>query len=102
MRGGFNVKSMKILLRIVLYYVLGYLLFNCIFVLTQFFTLIILRYSSVNIIEIFINNLFLNLIIYTGIYILIVILNFIYKVRLTNKLNIKLKKIREGSGENEE
>ena len=96
------MKSMKILLRIVLYYVLGYLLFNCIFVLTQFFTLIILRYSSVNIIEIFINNLFLNLIIYTGIYILIVILNFIYKVRLTNKLNIKLKKIREGSGENEE
>ena len=102
MRGGFNVKAMKILLRIVLYYVLGYLLFNCIFALTQFFTLTILRYSSSNIIEIFTNNLILNLIIYTVIYILIVISNFIYKVKVTNKLNIKLKKIREGSGKNEE
>ena len=96
------MKAMNILLRIVLYYVLGYLLFNCIFALTQFFTLTILRYSSSNIIEIFTNNLILNLIIYTVIYILIVISNFIYKVKVTNKLNIKLKKIREGSGKNEE
>lgn len=95
------MKTSKIILRICLYYVLGYLLFNCLFVLTQFSILNMLGFNSGDIVELFINNVSINSIIYTAIYMTIVISNIIYNISVTNKLNIKLNKIREGSGINE-
>jgi len=88
-------------IRQVLYFIIGYIVFNIVFGITQVVILNILG-SNGNILEIFIENLYINIIIYTIIYIVIILLNFTYKKTITKKLNEKLQKLKERSENNEE
>ncbi|MCI8412100.1 MAG: hypothetical protein HFJ40_06725 [Clostridia bacterium] len=94
------MKSKRIYLNYLLYYFLGNMIFNMLFSIVK--TIVI------NIIgghELFIENLLLSFkqtfIFYTIVFILIVLINAIYRKYMIKRLNEKLNKIKERSDKNE-
>lgn len=90
----------KFLLKLIVYFIIGYILFNFIFSLTQTILLTNLGFPR-SIIDVSKENYRIIFITYTIVYILIVLLNLIYNIKIANTLNKKLKKIKERGGINE-
>jgi len=82
------------------YFIVGYIIFTILFLITQIIKLNILGFNG-NIAEIYVNSLSVNFVCYIIIYFIIVLLNLIYNITTTKKLNKKLKKIKERSEEHE-
>lgn len=83
--------NLKNIFEYIIYYIVGNIIFNLVFSLTE---LIFYRTlgAILDIYKIFITNMKNTIIIYTILYILILIGNIIYNKKLINKLNILLKK----------
>jgi len=88
-------------IKLILYFIIGYMVFNIVFSITQVLILNILGANG-NVLEILIENFYINVIIYTIIYIVIILLNFTYNKIIAKKLNEKLQKLKERSENNEE
>ena len=84
----------KRLFKIILFGILGYILFNIIISLTE---VIILNYFGIckNIITTFVNNLVFNLSVYIILYLTIIIGIYLYDKHIVKKLNDRLEKMRE-------
>lgn len=94
------MKIVKNILTFLIYYFLGYLIFNTFIYITQ-----LLIYLSLGI-ELGLTDSYIllyknNLISYTVIYIVILIAYFIYNMILIKILNEKLKKVKKVGGKNE-
>lgn len=94
------MKIVKNILTFIIYYFLGYLIFNTFIYITQ-----LLIYLSLGIELGLIDSYILlyknNLISYTVIYLIILIAYFIYNMILIKILNEKLKKVKKVGGQNE-
>lgn len=90
----------KNLLKQIVYFIIGYIVFNFIFSLTQTILLTNLGFPR-SIINVFKENYKIIFIMYVIVYVLIVSLNLIYNIKIANTLNKKLKKIKERGGSNE-
>ena len=82
------------------YYIVGYIIFNILFSLTQ----IIIVYNlgmKESFMKIILNSFKSNLIVYTFLFIIVLLINLAYNIILTKKLNERLKNIKKEGGENE-
>ena len=84
------MKNLKNIFEYIVYYILGNIIFNLVLSLTE---LIFYRTlgAILDLYEIFITNMQNTIVIYTILYILVLIGNVIYNKKLINKLNITLK-----------
>jgi hypothetical protein len=101
MKGGFrNMKYLKNIMTFLIYYLLGYLIFNIFIFLTQ-----LLIYKALgltlNLIDPYIDLLKNNFVIYTIIYFLILVSYLIYNTIVIKILNEKLQKIKKVGGKYE-
>ena len=83
----------KRIIRIIVYFILGYILFNIIISITKFTILKFYKLDE-NFISILLNALTDNLFIYTILFFMIIIGIFIYDKSMVKKLNDKLKERR--------
>ena len=80
MKGGFrNMKIFKSILAFLIYYFLGYLIFNTFIYITQLLIYLVLK-IDLSLVDSYIQLFKDNLIIYTVIYIIILIAYFIYNI----------------------
>lgn len=94
------MKSKRCFIDWVLYFIVGYIIFTLLYLMTQMITLNILGFKG-NITEIYINSLSINFIFYIILYIVLAVLNLIYNMAMTKRLNEKLNKLKERSEEHE-
>lgn len=87
-------------LKYVLYFILGNIIFNLIFSATK--TIVINELgANEKFTELFIFSFKETAVIYSVVFLLILILSYIYNIYITKNLNEKLKNIRKGSDKNE-
>lgn len=96
MKGVSNMRKIINILKLVLYFVLGYFLFSLMISLVEFVLLNILSDEVTNFMKLFLKSLKGNLKIYTITYLSIFILNILYNFISIKKLNAKLDKIKKG------
>lgn len=84
----------------ILYFIVGYIIFTVLFLLTHITILNSLGFKG-SIAKIYTDSFVTNLTLYTIIYFILVVLNLIYNITTTKKLNKKLNKMKERSEENE-
>lgn len=94
------MKIFKSILAFLIYYFLGYLIFNTFIYITQLLIYLVLK-IDLSLVDSYIQLFKDNLIIYTVIYIIILIAYFIYNMILVKILNEKLEKIKKVGGKNE-
>lgn len=82
------------------YYIVGYIIFNILFSLTQMIIVYNLGMKE-NFMKIILNSFKSNLIVYTSLFIIVLLINLAYNIILTKKLNERLKNIKKEGGENE-
>lgn len=85
------MKKLIILSKLLMYYILGVLLFNLFFTITE---VIIANILSLDIyfIDIYIKNIYNNYILYTILYFILLGISYCINICLVNKLNQKLRK----------
>ncbi len=91
---------MKRFFYLILYGIVGYLIFNIALSLTE---IIILYHFKVykNILDIFVNNCIMNWLGYIFIYAILVIVFHFYNMHIVNKLNYSLEQMKERRNSNE-
>lgn len=90
------MKNLINILKLLLYFVLGYLLFTFIMFLVEVMMLNILSSGVRNIAGLYLKSIKGNLLIYTITFLVIFILNLIYNFISIKRLNEKLNKIKKG------
>ncbi len=95
MRGVSKMKKLTNILRLLLYFGLGYLLFNVVVSITEFVFLIILSNGKIEFWGLLLKGFKENLKVYTIIYFIIFVLNLLYNLISIKILNAKLNKIKK-------
>lgn len=95
------MKSIKNILCYLLYFIVGNILFNLAFSIIKAFTINIIGGNELYI-NTFISSFHETILIYALIFLLIVIVNILYKTIIINQLNSKLKKVKERGEKNEQ
>lgn len=90
------MKNLINILKFLLYFALGYLLFTFIMFLVEVILLNILSSGVSDIVEVYLKSVKGNLLIYTITYLMIFILNLLYNIISIKRLNAKLNKIKKG------
>ena len=84
------------ILKLLLYFVLGYLVFTFIMFLVEVILLTILSSGVSDIVGIYLKSVNGNLLIYTVTYLMIFLLNLLYNFISIKRLNAKLNRIKKG------
>jgi len=90
------MKNLINILKLILYFVLGYLVFTFVMFWVEVIFLNILSSGVNNIVELYLKSIKENLSIYTVTYLMIFILNLLYNFISIKRLNAKLNKIKKG------
>ena len=90
------MKNLINILKLLLYFVLGYLLFTFIMFLVEVILLNILSSVVSDITGLYLKSIKGNILIYTITYLMIFILNLLYNFISIKRLNAKLNKIKKG------
>lgn len=90
------MKNLINILKLLLYFVLGYLLFTFIMFLVEVILLNILSSGVSDITGLYLKSIKGNVLIYTITYLMIFILNLLYNFISIKRLNAKLNKIKKG------
>ena len=90
------MKNLINIFKLLLYFVLGYLLFTFIIFLVEILLLNILSSGATDIASIYLKSVKGNLLIYTVTYLVIFIFNLLYNFISIKRLNAKLNKIKKG------
>ena len=96
MKGVSDMKNLINILKLVLYYILGYLVFTFIIFLVEVILLNILSSGVNNFGELYLKSINGNLLAYTITYLVIFIFNLLYNFISIKRLNAKLNKIKKG------
>ena len=94
------MKIIKCIIFHISYYIFGYLLFNIIFSLTQL-TVVSQLGMEENVTKVIFYSLKNNITIYTFLFLAILLINLIYNIILTKRLNERLKNFKEEGEKNE-
>lgn len=85
------MKKISAIFEILLFYLIGILIFNIFFSITEIFIARILS-LNLNFLKIFISNFYSNLILYTNIYFILIICMYFANLSMVKTLNKKLKR----------
>jgi len=96
MKGVSDMKNLVNILKLVLFYILGYLVFTFIIFLVEVILLNILSSGVSDIGELYLKSIKGNVLAYTITYLVIFILNLLYNFISIKILNAKLNKIKKG------
>ena len=94
------MKIVKSIIFYTSYYIVGYIIFNLLFSLTQM-TIVYNLGMKESFMKIILNSFKSNLIVYTSLFIIVLLINLAYNIILTKKLNERLKNIKKEGGKNE-
>ena len=90
------MKKFVVVLKLIFYYLLGYVVFTNIISLVECFFLVKLSDGVVKYVDLFIKSVRSNLLSYSVVFLMILILNVLYNYVIIKKLNSKLSKIKKG------
>ena len=88
------MNKLSTIIEIIVFYIIGNILFNTIFSLTEVIIAKILLFNM-NFFEVFESNIFNNLKLYTVLYFIILVVYYVINIFLIRKLNKKLKRRKE-------
>ncbi len=91
----------KRIFNVIVFFIINYFIFNCIFILTEMIILKICEYNT-SFLNLFIESIKNNLLFFTIIYVIISIIMYLKTKNTIKKLNEQLRKSRERGKTNEE